>query len=97
LISQLRANIVEHLTLPLNAESESEPDADGQEYDRALESQAKIETYLQAYELLLADRLRGLNGQQSLVETQRVGRNRMELLDSEEGAEPSGLAPEKVG
>ncbi|KAG8718111.1 hypothetical protein FRC08_005951 [Ceratobasidium sp. 394] len=95
LISQLRANIIEHLTFPLNAEPEAEAGADGHEYDRSLESQARIETYLQAYELLLADRLKLLNGQHSLVETQRVGRNRPELLDTEEGAEPSGLAPEK--
>ncbi|KAG8745984.1 Multiple RNA-binding domain-containing protein 1 [Ceratobasidium sp. 414] len=95
LISELRANIIEHLTFPLNAEPEAEAGADGHEYDRSLESQARIETYLQAYELLLADRLKVLNGQHSLVETQRVGKNRPELLDTEEGTEPSGLAPEK--
>ncbi|KAG9088482.1 hypothetical protein FRC06_002009, partial [Ceratobasidium sp. 370] len=95
LISRLRANIIEHLTFPLNIGSEVEASADGHEYDRSLESQARIETYLQAYELLLADRLKALNGQRSLVETQRVGRNRPKLLDMDEGAEPSGLAPEK--
>ncbi|KAG9127463.1 Multiple RNA-binding domain-containing protein 1 [Ceratobasidium sp. 392] len=95
LISELRKNIIEYLTSPLSSESDAEANADGHEYDRSLESQAKIETYLQAYELLLADRLKVLNGQHSLVETQRVGRSRVELLDIDEGAEPSGLTPEK--
>ncbi|KAG8695595.1 hypothetical protein FRC09_009062, partial [Ceratobasidium sp. 395] len=95
LISELRANIIEHLTSPLNAESDAEANVDGHEYDRSLESQAKIETYLQAYELLLADRLKVLNGQHSLVETQQVGRRGAELLDIDEGIEPSGFALEK--
>lgn len=82
----------------MNAESDSQSGADGNEYDRSLDSQAKIETFLQAYELALADRLKGLNGQQSLVENQRIGRNRAGglLEEGEDGAEPSGLAPEKV-
>ncbi|QRW00441.1 RNA recognition motif protein [Ceratobasidium sp. AG-Ba] len=98
LISQLRVNIIEYLTFPLNAEPESENNADGQEYDRALESQARIETYLQAYEKLLGDRLKVLNGQQSVVEIQKVGprkTQRSQHIDTEEGAEPSGISPEK--
>ncbi|QRW14958.1 RNA recognition motif protein [Ceratobasidium sp. AG-Ba] len=98
LISQLRVNIIEYLTFPLNAEPESENNADGQEYDRALESQARIETYLQTYEKLLGDRLKVLNGQQSVVEIQKVGPRRTQRsqhIDTEEGAEPSGISPEK--
>ena len=98
LLCQLRTNIIQHLTAPLNAEPDSQSAADGNEYDRSLDTQAKIETFLQAYELALADRLKGLNGQQSLVETQRVGRNRTGefLEEAKNGAEPSGLAPQKV-
>ncbi|KAF8610352.1 hypothetical protein BDV93DRAFT_14045 [Ceratobasidium sp. AG-I] len=97
LLCQLRANIIQHLTAPLNAESDSQAAADGNEYDRSLDTQAKIETFLQAYESTLADRLKGLNGQQSLVETQRVARNRTGgfIEEAENGAEPSGLAPQK--
>lgn len=84
--------------MPLNAESDSQSGADGNEYDRTLDNQAKTETFLQAYELVLADRLKGLNGQQSLVENQRVAGSRAGgiLEEGEDGAEPSGLAPQRV-
>ncbi|KAH6907324.1 SNF2 family N-terminal domain-containing protein [Coprinopsis sp. MPI-PUGE-AT-0042] len=63
LIWTWRARIMDLLTQSLNAGDE----ADGQEYQRGIDSQGEAEVYLQAYALLLADRQEALVNERTLL------------------------------
>lgn len=63
LIWDWRARIMDLLTQNLNAGDE----ADGQEYQRGIDSQGEAEVYLQAYALLLADRQEALVNERTLL------------------------------
>jgi E3 ubiquitin-protein ligase SHPRH len=64
LLWEWRASIISLLTQKL---SPGEEQADGEEYQRTLDSQGEAETYLQAYTALLADRRQALINERTLL------------------------------
>ncbi|CAA7263986.1 unnamed protein product [Cyclocybe aegerita] len=78
-----RTKIVELVTRPLNPEDE----VDGQEYQRTLDDQGEVETYIQAYAGLLADRRQALMNERSLLAT---------LDDRENSVQPPGVLDDQL-
>ncbi|KAJ3508855.1 hypothetical protein NLJ89_g5529 [Agrocybe chaxingu] len=78
-----RTKIVELVTRPLNPEDE----VDGQEYQRTLDDQGEVETYIQAYAGLLADRRQALVNERSLLAT---------LDDRENPVQPPGALDDQL-
>ena len=64
LLWQWRQKLIALLTEPLGGSGD---DADGQEYNRSLETQGEAEAYLQAYAALLADRRETLTAERTLL------------------------------
>ncbi|KAI0742548.1 SNF2 family N-terminal domain-containing protein [Daedaleopsis nitida] len=64
LLWQWRQKLITLLTEPLGS---SGADADGQEYNRSLETQGEAEAHLQAYAALLADRRETLTAERTLL------------------------------
>ncbi|KAF9007147.1 SNF2 family N-terminal domain-containing protein [Cyathus striatus] len=64
LLWEWRSHIIELLTLKLDSGGS---DADGQEYQRTLDSQGEVEAYIQAYAALLADRREVLVNERTLL------------------------------
>lgn len=60
-----RTHILSILTKPLSSEDKN--DADGQEYQRALDDQGEVESYLQSYAAVLADRRQALINERTLL------------------------------
>ena len=63
LLLQWRERLIDLLTQKITPEDE----ADGQEYQRSLDSQAEVEVYIQAYAALIADRRESLINERTLL------------------------------
>lgn len=66
LLWEWRQHILKLLTQPLVGH-DGDQTADGQEYQRTLDEQGDVDTYLQAYAALLADRRQALTSERTLL------------------------------
>ena len=74
LLWKWRSHIVHLLSQPLNP---SNAEADGQEYQRTLDEQGEVETYLQSYVALLADRREAMVNERTLLAAHDVREKRL--------------------
>ncbi|KAK7679996.1 hypothetical protein QCA50_016942 [Cerrena zonata] len=65
LLLKWRKRLISLLTRPLT--SDVNDDGDGAEYSRSLETQGEVETYLQAYTALLADRREAMTSERTIL------------------------------
>lgn len=73
LLWKWRSHIISLLSRPLNS---GDSEADGQEYQRTLDEQSEVETYMQCYVALLADRREALVNERTLLAVHDVREKR---------------------